>query len=83
LVAEILSPSTRRIDLVRKMVLYRTAGVPEFWIVDPDKRSVSAYSLGEDDYEPIPVTDGVLRSHVIPGLEIDVVGLFADIWWSE
>jgi Uma2 family endonuclease len=83
LVAEILSPSTRRIDLVRKMVLYRTAGVPEYWIVDPEKRTVSAYSLVEDDYQPIPVADGVVRSRVIPGLEIDVVGLFADIWWSE
>ncbi len=41
LVAEVLSPSTRREDLVRKSGEYRDAGIAQYWIVDPDERSVT------------------------------------------
>ena len=39
IVVEILSPSTRGIDLVRKMALYARSGVPEYWIADPERRN--------------------------------------------
>ena len=35
LVVEILSPSTTRIDRVRKRELYAQYGIPYYWIVDP------------------------------------------------
>jgi Uma2 family endonuclease len=35
LVVEVLSPSTRRDDLLRKRELYAAAGIPEYWIIDP------------------------------------------------
>ena len=45
LVVEVLSPSTVRLDRGRKMTLYAEHGVPYYWIVDPESRSVEAYTL--------------------------------------
>jgi Uma2 family endonuclease len=39
-VCEILSPSTRKNDLTVKKELYQTHGVKEYWIIDPDNRTV-------------------------------------------
>jgi Uma2 family endonuclease len=50
LVIEILSPSTSRIDRGIKAELYRRYGVPYYWIVDPDARTVEAYGLAEGRY---------------------------------
>ena len=35
LAVEVLSPSTRRTDLVRKRAAYERAGLPHYWLVDP------------------------------------------------
>lgn len=40
LIVEVLSGSTRRRDLVQKRDLYLDAGVPEYWIVDPEGASI-------------------------------------------
>lgn len=48
LIIEILSPSTAKIDLLKKFNLYRKYGVKEYWIVDPDERDVSVYVLGDN-----------------------------------
>ena len=39
LAVEALSPSTARLDRVKKRALYRDEGVEEFWIVDLDART--------------------------------------------
>ena len=48
LTVEILSPSTRRKDLLVKSLYYEKAGVKEYWIVDPDKKKVLVYYFEED-----------------------------------
>jgi Uma2 family endonuclease len=45
LAVEVLSPSTARLDRDRKMKLYAEHGVPYYWIVDPESRSIEAYTL--------------------------------------
>lgn len=40
LIIEILSPSTRRHDRLVKLNLYQRAGVREYWIADPENRTV-------------------------------------------
>lgn len=47
-VIEIVSPSSVKMDYERKKVLYREAGVREYWIVDPDKETVTVYDFGND-----------------------------------
>lgn len=49
LVVEILSPSTRGKDLIKKLDLYKLCGVKEYWIVDPMNDSIFVYSLAEND----------------------------------
>ena len=48
-VVEILSPSTRSKDMFIKLNKYRSAGVREFWVVDPDKKVVLTYLFEKDD----------------------------------
>lgn len=49
-VVEVLSPSTRRRDKSLKVSKYMCAGVREYWIVDPKKKTIVAYiDDGEDD----------------------------------
>lgn len=42
-IIEIVSPSSKKMDYVRKTVLYREAGVREYWVVDPDKETITVY----------------------------------------
>ncbi|MDE5940412.1 MAG: Uma2 family endonuclease [Lachnospiraceae bacterium] len=50
-VIEIVSPSNRKMDYVRKLALYKEAGVREYWIVDPKYERVTVYDL-ESGAEP-------------------------------
>ena len=53
LVVEISSPSTRRLELVRKRELYQRFGVPEYWYVDLEADRVEVYVLEEGRF-PAP-----------------------------
>lgn len=53
LVVEILSPSTALIDRSTKLQLHARYGVPYYWIVDPEARTIEAYSLSEGAYQLI------------------------------
>jgi Uma2 family endonuclease len=50
LVVEVLSPGTTLIDRSTKHQLYARHGVPYFWLVDPEGRSVEAFVLGPQGY---------------------------------
>jgi Uma2 family endonuclease len=78
LVVEVLSPSTRGTDQVRKMALYAKSGVPEYWIADPDCRSLTIHVLEDGQYRPVqPDEDGKLASRVLEGLRVDPNEVFA------
>jgi Uma2 family endonuclease len=57
-----------------KCRLYRDAGVPIAWLVDPLTRTVEIFE-GELDAEPLP-RDGVLHSDLLPGFELPV----SELW---
>ena len=48
LVAEVLGPSTARGDRMLKRLRYREAGVPFYWLVDGDERSVEVWTPADD-----------------------------------
>lgn len=45
LIVEVLSPSTAARDRGLKLDRYRHFGVPEYWVVDPDGRSIEVWDL--------------------------------------
>ena len=48
-IIEIVSPGSRRMDYYTKVFKYRTAGVREYWIVDPDKASILVWNFESED----------------------------------
>ncbi len=58
LVIEVVSPSTTLIDRSRKHQLYARHGVPFYWLVDPEDRSVEAFVLGSRGYVSALKTTG-------------------------
>lgn len=79
LVVEVRSPSTRLYDLGTKRLAYEAAGVPAYWIVDPDTPALTVLQLeggryvehanvtGDEPYrasEPFPIT-------VVPAAMVD------------
>lgn len=49
-IIEILSPSNKRHDRIVKHNLYQRAGVREYWIVDPEAKTVDVYLLDENGF---------------------------------
>ena len=47
-VIEITSPSNPQMDYGVKLFKYRTAGVREYWIVDPQKHTVMVYDFEKE-----------------------------------
>jgi len=79
LVVEILSPSNMAMEMERKLLLYREAGVQEYWIVDPKDKHISIYTLKSGEYtlQTYRIQD-IARPSVVPGLEIPLSTIFAE-----
>jgi Uma2 family endonuclease len=58
LIVEIISPSTAERDRGLKLERYRLFGVAEYWVVDPDARSVEIWNLAAGASEPVILTGG-------------------------
>lgn len=58
-VIEIVSPSTKQMDYYKKLFKYRTAGVREYWVVDPDRKLVTVYNFERDTMEEYPFGEEV------------------------
>jgi Uma2 family endonuclease len=71
---EVSSPSTRKIDAVRKRDLYERFGVPEYWLVDLDAERVEIHRLeGGAYHKPLLLGRGdVLQSPVLLGLSLPI-----------
>ena len=58
-IIEIVSPASRRMDYYTKLFKYRTAGVREYWIVDPVKKLVMVYDFENEDTEQYTFQDSI------------------------
>lgn len=68
LVIEVASPSNAATDYVDKLREYEAAGVPEYWIIDPQNSVADFFVLSaEGRYErTLPGADGIHRCTVLP-----------------
>jgi Uma2 family endonuclease len=79
LVVEILSPTTQQTDRVTKAQLYAKYSVPQYWLIDPERKVLEAYELSGGQYKlVIRVQDAeVFTSAVFPGLSFQINDLWA------
>ena len=79
LAVEIASPSTAAYDRLTKYEKYAQAGITEYWIVKPTRRTVEVLVLENGEYRSLGVfsEQATLPSQVIPGLPVRVEQFFA------
>ncbi len=79
LVVEVVSPESTGRDRGEKFYEYEAAGVPEYWLLDPQTRRAEFYRLDEEGrYQLIPLEEGRYVSVQLPGLWLRV-----DWLWQE
>ncbi|WP_420393998.1 Uma2 family endonuclease [Acuticoccus sp.] len=79
-VCEVLSPSTRSLDLTRKRRIYGAHGVGHLWFVDPAARTLEAFASGEAGWTLL----GAWReAEEVRSAPFDAVGFGLDVLWVE
>jgi len=83
LVVEITSDSTMKKDYNEKFNLYEENGVQEYWIVNPDLKSMEIFTKVEEKFESVGVfnvNDGAteVSSVLFPDLQVDLLSVFKD-----
>lgn len=81
LTLEILSSSTRSIDMVYKLNTFMTSGVSEYWIVDPDNQRITIYNFVDYQVDKMEVykRGEIARSVFFESLFVDVESLFDEM----
>ncbi len=76
-VVEVLSDSTEKYDRETKFQDYAAHGIPEYWIIDADKKVVEQYFLQNEQYELLlKAKDGEIESIVLSGFKIPIQAIF-------
>ncbi len=78
LVVEIASPSTAAVDRLTKHDVYARAGIPEYWIVKPERQTVELFVLEDGEYRSLGIfkEQATLPSRVVPDLPMQVEQFF-------
>ena len=78
LVAEVLSDSTKGHDLRRKRAWYAEAGVLDYWLLDPEAKTVEVLALTDAGYRTAATAGGAetVGSPSLPGFEAEAAALF-------
>ena len=72
LVVEVVSRGTRRRDTVQKREDYERFGVNEYWIIDPQKQTMTFLRLVDGKYVEISVNGDTYESVAIPGFVLQL-----------
>lgn len=83
LVVEILSPGNSRREMRDKFEIYEEAGILEYWVIDPERRSVSRHILENGKFKvllPYLMDNDILRSTLFEDLEIDLNEVFPEAY---
>lgn len=79
-VCEVVSPTTARLDRVRKMPIYAREQVSHLWLVDPLMRTLEVYRLEGQRWVVVSTHGGAegVRAEPFEALELDM-----SRWWLE
>jgi Uma2 family endonuclease len=80
LVVEIVSPESAGRDRGDKFYEYRAAGIPEYWLIDPQLEQAEFYQLDtQGRYQLVPPdAQGIYHSRVLPDFWLQVAWLWQD-----
>jgi len=78
LVIEILSPATAYYDLRKKFKIYEKHGVKEYWIVDPEEKSIEIYQNQEGKFKLIQMAKekDTVNSSLFKDFELNLEKIF-------
>lgn len=78
LVIEVVSPGSKKHDRFQKLDWYAQLGVPEYWLVEPEERSLTAHHLQGRVYAIVQHAQGdeVLKSKHFKGLKVPLARLW-------
>jgi Uma2 family endonuclease len=81
LVMEVISLGGRNRDRIEKRDLYEQYGVQEYWIIDPEPKTVEVLFLERSRYELVTRAGPgqAAQSRLLPGFRVEVDPLFADL----
>ena len=71
-IIEIVSPGSRKMDYFTKLFKYRTAGVREYWIVDPMREVTVVYKSEEEGFPVIYKFGESVKAGIYEDLEITI-----------
>lgn len=77
---EIVSPSSKHMDYVRKLALYETAGMREYWIVDPQQQSITVYDLEHKTGPILHSFDEKVKAGIYEDLFLDFSEFLSQAW---
>ena len=75
IVVEVLSESTRERDLDVKADRYLATGVQEYWVADPEAKTLEIW-VNDEKRVWLRRKDPEIKSQVLPGLKIDTGWIF-------
>ena len=75
---EVLSKTTRRYDLEVKMPYYAKVGVAYHWLVDIEKRVLTAHRLDSSEWRVIGTYSNETEARILP---FEMVPLNVASWW--
>jgi Uncharacterized protein conserved in cyanobacteria, COG4636 len=78
LIVEVVSPASRHTDRTVKYEEYETAGVPEYWLVYPDRQYAESFQRDDAGLYRVAFSgsEGVYRSRVLEGFWLQVEWLW-------
>ncbi len=83
LLMEVLSPSNRRHDTIKKAAIYAAFGVREYWLADPESETIVVQTFSDGVFVPVESTDGIARSLILPGFAVNPADVFAMPAWAR
>jgi len=78
LAIEVISPTSKSHDRVRKLNWYASIGIPESWIVDPEAKTIECYRLDGKTYlaSQQAADEEIFKPRSFHGLKIPLKRLF-------
>ena len=72
LVVEVISRGSRRMDSETKKNDYERFGVQEYWLIDPERKSMTFWRLSDGRFVEVDTAGDAFASEAVPGFVLDL-----------